>query len=188
LDDLDLRNSYLVRLYRRIVITVRIIRALFGKKRIYGTVTVRGNEEFISATIKALELLKEKTPEAHELVQKHIGDIVSGKPSGVFPDILWLGPTFVIMGPAYSEGSTIEYAGAIAHEAYHCELYTQGENDNPSNAVPPNTYSGEHAERLCLQYQCAVLRKLGLDEENIKEYESGLHTRWWEVPFERRDW
>jgi len=152
------------------------------------TVTIRGNAEFINSTIKGLELLKEQAPDAYELVMKHIGDIVSGKPSGVFPDMLWLGPTFVIMGPSYSEGSPIEYAGALAHEAYHCELYRKAERNNPSSSVEPNAYSGEHAEGLCLQYQCDVLRRLGLDESEIKEYANGLHTRWWEVPFERRDW
>ncbi len=175
-------------LYRRIIITLRIIKALLGKKHICEKVTIRGNEEFINSTIKALELLKEKAPEAYELVQKHVGDIVSGKPSGVLPDMLWLGPTFVIMGPSYSEGETIEYAAAIAHEAYHCELYTTAEKGNPGQAVQPDAYSGEQAEGLCLQYQCGVLRKLGLDEEAIKEYGSQLHSRWWEVPFEQRDW
>jgi hypothetical protein len=75
-------------LYRRIIITLRIIKALLGKKRIYEKVTIRGNEEFINSTIKALELLREKASDAYELVQRHIGDIVSGKPSGVFPDML----------------------------------------------------------------------------------------------------
>jgi hypothetical protein len=178
----------LERLYKRIIITLRIIKALLGKKHVHETVTIRGNKEFISSTIKALNLLKEKVPDAYELVQRHIGDIVSGKPSGVFPDMLWLGPTFVIMGPSYSEGSTIEYAGALAHEAYHCELYRTAERHDPDDSVQSNAYSGEHAERSCLQYQCNVLRKLGLEESAIKEYESGLRTRWWEVPFERREW
>ncbi len=175
-------------LSRRIIITLRIIKALLGKKRIYEKVTIRGNEEFINSTIKALELLREKASDAYELVQRHIGDIVSGKPSGVFPDMLWLGPTFVIMGPSYSEGGTIEYAGGIAHEAYHYELYTKAEKGNPGRRVQPDAYSGEQAEGLCLQYQFDVLRKLGLDEEVIKEYVTKLHSRWWEVPFERRNW
>jgi hypothetical protein len=144
-----------------IVITLRIIKALLGKKRIHETVTVRGNAEFIDSTIKALELLKEQVPDAYELVLKHIGDIVSGKPSGVFPDMLRLGPTFVIMGPSYSEGSPIEYAGALAHEAYHCELYRKAERNNPSSSVQPNAYSGEDAEKFCLQYQCVCLEDLG---------------------------
>ncbi len=175
-------------IYRRIVITLRFIIALFCKKRVHGTVTIRGSERFIDSTINALEVLKHKVPEAHGLVEKHIGDIVSGKPSGVFPDLLWLGPTFVIMSSSYSEGSTIEYAAAIAHEAYHCELHMKAKKANPNSPVQPDAYSGEQAEKVCLQYQCNVLRKLGLDEDAIKEYGRLLHTRWWEVPFERRDW
>ncbi len=87
---LGVRTPDLHRLYRRIIITLRIIKALLGKKRTHETVTVRGNAEFIDSTIKAVELLKEQVPDAYELVLKHIGDIVSGKPSGVFPDMLWL--------------------------------------------------------------------------------------------------
>ena len=176
------------RLYRRLKITVRIIRALLGKRRMHETVTICGHEEFIISTVKALELLKEKAPDAYELLRRYVGNIISGKPSGVFPDILWLGPTFVIIGSSYSEGSTIEYAGALAHEAYHCELYTNAERENPGKSVEATAYSGEHAERLCLQYQCDVLRRLGLDEKDIKQYESAMDTRWWDVPFDRQDW
>lgn len=183
-----MRNLDLGRLYRRLVIALRIIKALFDKKSRHEAVTIYGSENFISATVKALELLKDKTPEAYQLVRTHVGDIVSGKPSAVFPDMLWLGPTYVIMGASYSEGSTIEYAAAIAHEAYHCELYSKAEKANPGKRVQPNDYSGEQAEALCLQFQCDVLSKLGLDEERIKEYANQLHTRWWEVPMDKRDW
>jgi hypothetical protein len=174
--------------YRRIIISIRISRALLGKKWIYATVAIHGNTEFINATIKALEILKEQIPDAYNLVLKHVGDIVSGKPSGVFPDMLWLGPTFVIMGPAYSERTAIEYAGALAHEAYHCELYRRAEMNGHGSSVPVHAYAGEDAEKLCLDYQCDVLRRLGLDQSIIEEYENGLQTRWWEIPFEQRDW
>jgi len=173
---------------RRIAITLQFIKVLFGKKHTHEKVTIRGNDEFIGSTIEALELLKEKAPEAHELVLKYIGEIVSVKPSGVFTDMLKLGPTFVFIGSSYSEGPAVEYAGALAHEAYHCELYMKAKRGNLESRVPRNAYAGERPERLCLQYQCDVLRKLGVDEDRIKEYESQLHTKWWEVPFERQDW
>jgi hypothetical protein len=176
------------RFFRRVAITLRFTKALCGPKRTYDTITIRGSQEFTAATVKALELLKEKTPEAHALVKKYIGEIVSITPSAVFPDLLRLAPTYIFIGPAYSEGSTAEYAGAIAHEAYHCELYVKAQTANPNGAVSPAAYSGEDGEELCLQYQCAVLRKLELEDERIKQYEGRLNSRWWEVPFEQRDW
>ena len=115
------------RLSRRIRIVLRIVRVLLGKKHVYGNVTIRRSEDFISLTVRAMELLEETVPETYQLVQKHIGDILSGTPSGVFADMLWLGPTFVIIGPSGSNRSTPEYAGVLAHEAYHCELYSNAE-------------------------------------------------------------
>jgi hypothetical protein len=176
------------RFLRRNVITFRFIKALCGPKLVYETLKIRGSPEFIDATVKALDRLREKAPEAYELVRKYIGDIVSNTPSGVFPELLRLGPACVVIGPAYSGGSTVEYAGALAHEAYHCELYANAEKDGRGNPADPDSYSGERAEALCLQYQCAVLRDLGLEEGRIKQYEGRLESKWWEVPFEERNW
>jgi hypothetical protein len=155
---------------------------LLGKKHVYGNVTIRGNEDFINLTVRAMELLEKTVPETYQLVQKHIGT-----PSGVFVDMLWLGPTFVIIGPSGSNKSTPEYAGVLAHEADHCELYSNAERSDLGSHVEPSVYSGENAEKLCLQYQCDVLRKLGMSEVEVQDYEGLIHTKWWEVPYEKRE-
>lgn len=144
---------------RRIAIALRFIKVLFGKKRVHDKITIRGNEEFINSTIEALQLLKEKVPEAYELVLKYVGDIVSFKPSRVFPDTLELGPTYVLIGASYSEGPVAEYAAGIAHEAYHCELYMKAKKENLDRDVPYDVYGGEQAEGSCLQYQCECTKK-----------------------------
>jgi len=149
---------------------------------------IRGSDAFVRATVEALEILKARTPDVYALLQNHIGDIISGQPSGVFPNMLWLGPTVVLMGPSFSERSALEYAGTLAHEAYHCELYRAAERNIAGRFIPENAYTGEDAERSCLRYQCDVLRRLGLDEAQIERYESSLEAKWWEVPFERRKW
>ncbi len=155
----------------------------------HGGVTARGDDAFVRATVEALELLKAKTPDVYALLEKHIETVISGKPSGVFAWGLARYPaTIMLMGPAYAKGSVVEYAGALAHEAYHCELYRRAEQSAPGGLVPRHAYSGEHAESLCLKYQCDVLRRLGLDEALIDRYESGLQTKWWEVPFDQRSW
>ena len=156
----------------------------------HGTVVVRGDDAFVRATIEALELLKAKTPDVYALLERHIGDIVSGKPSGVVVIGLARFPTtLVVMGPAYSQRSMVKNAGALAHETYHCELYRRAEQLAPGRPVPIHAYSGEYAETLCLRYQCDVLKRLGLDEAEVDRYErSSLESRWWEVPFDQQSW
>lgn len=175
-------------LFRRAGIVLRVVRALIGNNRFYDDITIYGNEDFIESTIKALELLKGKIPDTYKLVQMHIGDIVSGTPSGVFTDLRRFGPTFVIVAPSCSNGSIREYAADLAHEAYHCELYSNAERGGLGSHVEPSAYSGENAEKLCLRYQCDVLRKLGMSEIEVQDYEGLIRTKWWEVPYEKRDW
>ena len=155
----------------------------------HGGVVIRGDDAFVRATIEVLELLKAKTPDVYALVEEHIGYVVSGKPSGVVVRGLARFPTtMVLIGPAYSQRSIVEYAGALAHETYHCELYRRAEQLAPARPVPSHAHSGEHAESLCLRYQCDVLRRLGLDEAQIDRYERSLESKWWEVPFAQRSW
>jgi hypothetical protein len=176
-------------LYPRMIRALRFARAFFGKKHVHDGLTIRGDEAFIRATVEALELLKSKAPDVYALVQMHIGNVVAGKSSGVLPRALrHLPTTMLTMGPSYSEGSTVEYAGALAHETYHCELYRRAQRGDPHRAVPANEYSGEQAESSCLRYQCDVLRRLGLSEAHIDRYESSLKSKWWEVPFDERHW
>jgi hypothetical protein len=152
-------------------------------------IAIRGDADFVRATVEALQLLKAKTPGVYVLLQEHIGDIVSFKHSGVFTHSLRHIPTtLVLISPCYSESSAVEYAGALAHETYHCELYRRGQAGGPRGSVPTTAYSGEYAESLCLKYQCDVLRQLGLDEARIARYESSLKSKWWETPFSQRHW
>jgi hypothetical protein len=176
-------------LYSRVVRAFRLAKVVFGNRYVHERITIRGDEAFIRATVEALELLKSKAPGAYALLQTHIGDVVAVKPSGVATEALrHLPTTMITMGPSYSQGSTVEYAGALAHETYHCELYRRAQQGDPHRSVQAEEYSGERAESLCLKYQCDVLRQLGLPEAHIDRYENGLVSRWWEVPFGQRDW
>lgn len=180
----------LKRFGKRTIVLVHIIWvSLFGKAQIHGRVTARGDKAFVRATMGALELLKARTPDVYSLLEKHIESVISGEPSGVFVRGLARYPaTMVLVGPAYAKASVTEYAGALAHEAYHCELYRRAEQSAPGRPVPRHAYSGQDAESQCLKYQCDVLRRLGLDECLIGRYESGLQSKWWEVPYDQRSW
>ena len=66
--------------YRRAMKRRRIVKALFNSR---GGVTILGDDAFVRATTEALELLKNKTPDVYALMQKHIGCVVSSKPTRV---------------------------------------------------------------------------------------------------------
>ena len=174
-------------LHARTIRALRLARTFFGNKHVHDGIAIRGNEAFIRATVDALELLKSKAPDVYALLRMHIGDVVAAKPSGVLiTPLRHFATTLVAVGTI--ERSTAEYAAGLAHEVYHCELYRRAQQADPHRSVPANAYSGEHAESLCLKYQCDVLRRLGVAEGRIERYESSLKSKWWEVPIDQRDW
>ena len=171
---------------KRATIAFRVTKQLLRKSHLHDGVSIGGDEVFVRATVVALDLLREQAPDAYALVKRHVGDILASTPSGVFSSVRRLGPTMVMIGPTWSGGSPIEYAGVLAHEAYHCELYQAARANRANKAVSRAAYSGEEAERQCLRYQCDVLKRLGLDEGRLKKYEGAMETKWWEVPFDQR--
>jgi len=150
-----------------------------------------GDDAFVRVTTEALELLKNKTPDVYALLQKHIGCIVSSKPKRVsrqafaaccLVSLLAHSPTTaVLMRPYGSEIPMEVRAGILGHETYHAELYRRAQNGDPRQAVPENAYSGEHAETLCITYECDVLRRLGVDEWDIHQNKLLLESKWWEA-------
>lgn len=133
----------------------RVVKALFNSR---GAVTVVGDDAFVRAITAALELLKNRTPDVYALLQKHIGCVVSSKPTRVsshfaaaccLTSLLAYAPTTVVlMRPYGSELPIEERAGILAHETYHAELYRRAQNGNPHEAPPKNAHSGS-ARRPC---------------------------------------
>jgi hypothetical protein len=157
-----------------------------------GVVVILGDDAFVRANTEALELLKNKTPDVHALLQKHIGCIVSSKPTRVsshsfaaccFTGLLALFSTTVVLMRPYGRELPIEQrAGILAHETYHAELYRRAQNGDTSQEVAEINYSGEREESLCVAYECDVLRRLGVDEWDIHRRQRSLESKWWEAP------
>ena len=174
--------------YRRVITRHRIVKALCRPR---GGVVIVGDDAFVRMTTQALELLKNNTPDVYALLQRHIGCVVASKPTRVsrpafaaccLASLLAYSPTTVVlMRPYGSELSIEKRAGVLAHEAYHAELYRRAQDGNPRQAVPQDAYSGEQAESLCIAYECALLRRLGVDEWDIHQNERSLESRWWEA-------
>ena len=151
----------------------RFLRLLFALKTFiftspkhYGPIIICGTNSFIFRITNALELLKEKCPKSHELVLRNLKWVIQGldciasvkKPKA-----------FTVSNAVSNEPVNI-LAADIANVAFHYELYSRGKE-----------CSGEKAEQECVDYQIAVLKALGTDEETISWYQNDvIKTRWWE--------
>jgi hypothetical protein len=151
-----------------------------------------GNSEFRRCTRAALRLLEPLVE--YKIIDGHLGSIRQGKRSGV---TAWAErPVFTVAAPTWKH-SSIWYASAIAHDAYHPKLYRDAKGNNPRKEPPVNAWSGKAAERACLLFQRQVLVSLGADKSIIEYVEKhaenptyqgrnkgwrgwlDYHKRWW---------
>ena len=163
-------------------------KALFGPSKTIEGIAIHGSQEFIHLTSQALLLLKEKAPEAYQLIQQHIGRILSGTRSRVLVRMLPSFPAWCIVGQGSASSPLIEYAAGLAHEAYHGHLYATYKKSNPKSRVPYEACGGEKGEQLCLDYECRVLRQLGADEATVQQARDSMRSRWWEIPADEQNW
>jgi hypothetical protein len=84
--------------------------------------------------------------------------------------------------------STPYLASGLAHEARHCSLYWSYRDSEPARDVPTEVFSGEEAERQCVEYQIAVLKQLGETDEVVARLRESMKTEWWNVPWHERTW
>jgi len=54
--------------------------------------------------------------------------------------------------------------------------------------VPREVFTGEEAERQCLEYQIAVLKQLGETEEVTERVRESIKTRYWNLAWHERTW
>ncbi|HET8564339.1 MAG TPA: hypothetical protein VFM35_10745, partial [Candidatus Binatia bacterium] len=124
-------------------------------------IEVRGNAAFRSDTQEALALLRSSS--LFSGLRKYLPMIQQGKRSGMRA---WAKkPTFVVGKPTWQH-SALWYAGAIAHDAYHAKLYQEAKQK--SGREPEADYwTGEEAEKKCLDFQRRILMELKADEKTI---------------------
>ena len=131
---------------------------------------VRGDREFRRRTGEALSLLQ---PLAEfGLIQTHLAAIRQGKRSGI---TAWaVAPVFTVGAPTWNH-SSLWYAGAIAHDAFHAKLYRDAKKRDPDTEPDTDAWSGTSAERVCLTFQRQVLLILQADQSVIDYVEQ--HAR-----------
>ncbi|HZD42185.1 MAG TPA: hypothetical protein VE131_15790, partial [Terriglobales bacterium] len=75
-------------------------------------------------------------------------------------------PVFVV-GAATWKHSSLWYAGAIAHDAYHAMLYREAKKGAGGREPAGTAWTGPEAERKCLAFQKQVLAHLGAEKRTI---------------------
>jgi hypothetical protein len=138
-----------------------------AQSKIVDGIEVRGGPEFHRQTQKSLDLLKPASQ--FETIQAHISIIQQGRRSGMKA---WRKkPTFVAGKPTWQH-STLWYAGAIAHDAYHSKLYREAKNARGGREPDADAWTGFEAEQKCLAFQRQVFLELGADAATIAYLEN----------------
>lgn len=160
------------------------IRALFQQSAEVDGIAIHGSLPFCESVGAALRRLASDAPEAFTLCRDFIDAIVMSRHSGVMAKRR---PATVLLG-SWATAVSVPYLGStLVHEAFHCRLYWSHRDNGRSN-VPVELYSGETAERQCLEYQTSVLKRLGGTEVEVRHLSEGMATEWWKVPWHERTW
>ena len=151
----------------------------------YGRIRIRGPRGFIRSTMRALQLLQHRDPDALALVERHLVGIwwVPIDFFGAWVEHPWqVGGICFVGRPLARRITAVSYAGVLAHEAYHGEqkaIYRRVHGW--WRPVPRDVYAGATAEQAALAYQCDVLKHLGEDPRAVERYQRRLlRSRWWE--------
>lgn len=153
---------------------------------------VKGSAKFGVQITNALVLLQTKAPDAYRIVTNQIGIIQQGQHSGMWANRV--PPVFEVADPTTFHSVTW-CAGCIAHDSIHSKLYHDWQKTN-SDPVPDTVWTGETAEKQCLEHQVQVLKLIGAPTNEIvfcsrvkpDFYEVNHHpTNTWD-DYKKRNW
>ena len=162
-----------------------LLRSLFQHSSKVEGIEIRGPQDFCDRVAAALRVLSAGAPAAFDLCQRHFNLVIRSRHSGVDATTR---PAIVMLGQWVTSVSTAYLASGLAHEAHHCSLYWSHREREPTREVPREVFSGEEAERQCLEYQIAVLKQLGETEEVTRRVCESIETGYWNVPWHERTW
>ncbi len=124
----------------------------FAGQEVLDGIEVQGSPAFITRTREAFVLLR-KSP-TFQTIKKHIAIIKEGEHSGMHAQLAR--PTYEV-GAATWKHSAMWFAGSIAHDGYHSQLYKEGK-----------PWTGKQAEIECLKIQAQALKEMGADKGTIE--------------------
>ena len=141
-------------------------------------VLIEGSEAFVTQVEKALDLLKNRTPEWHTYATSGLDKIeevteLTGAGVSVGDRRFDITPGHVFSG-GLSESALIWLAGAIVHDACHVHLFEAG-----------LTYYGLDGERACLQIHIEALEAIDPNDRYMRYLRDvlanieNLEYQWW---------
>lgn len=150
-----------------------------------GNIVIKGDASCQAATRDALNALK-RAPRHYEMATKYIG-VIECVPQGSGMFAADNPPRFAV-GEATKNVGTLWYASGIAHEAGHSKLYHDYKINNKSSWVPAEIWSGEAAERICLEAQYDAMKQMGGSQAELDHIKNSINSRYFEVPYGDRWW
>ena len=171
-------------------------------------IPIEGSRPFRIDVVEALKLLKQRSPESYSTVTNYIGAFVQSPHTGM---AAWADPPISFLHDRWSWQSIESYAAGITHESFHSKLYhdfldpkgfrlLQGKQDferiseiagrmeREMNLAAGEVWGGESAEKQCCEYQVKVLKEIGGTAEEIQSCTFNPSNRYWEIPWEKRNW
>src|SRR5258707_12299511 len=108
-------------LWKRLKGAVFITRAMLHGSTEFGPIFIYGPEEFRQRATHALKILEQNAPNVLQLLKKYVDIIVWSTESKVNPAKR---PAIIFFGrESDARFESIQFAGRLAHEVYHCKLY-----------------------------------------------------------------
>ncbi|HEX2966738.1 MAG TPA: hypothetical protein VHO84_13185 [Syntrophorhabdaceae bacterium] len=144
------------------VLLLTLLTLLFNTEVFGKEIQITGSAEFQNQIHRALNLLRNKAPDKYDTVLRYIGRIKESEKSA-----MWAyddPPTFEL---AYQTAfySITWCASSIAHDSFHSKLYH--EYRDSKGPIPAVAWTGKAAEKKCLKYQVATLKKIGAPKSEI---------------------
>lgn len=151
----------------------------------FDSVEIKGKADFTERVVSALTLLKAKSRGAYAVVTNQIGVITQSDRSGMAA--YETPPNSYLRADA--QESTTSLGSGIAHESIHSKLYHDYLKQHPlSPSVPDDVWTGEAAEKQCCEHQVRVLQEINAPLSEIEYYTWNPSNRYWEIPYEKRNW
>jgi hypothetical protein len=149
-------------------------------------IQIKGDAACQSTTLDALKLLSDKAPTHYAVVTQYIGVIeCASQGSGMFA---YENPPRYLVGDTTRNAGTIWYAGTIAHDVGHSQLYNTYLHAHPGESVPGDVWTGESAERSCLDAQHDALSKIGASQTTLDYIKNVINTEYYDISYDQRWW
>lgn len=122
-------------------------------------IEIIGDARFVRRVRAALQLIRDRSPNEFALVKHRVPRIRHASRTGA---AFLHRPPAVHLAWRTADVSLTWCAGALAHEAYHFELFARGRQDGKTRA------RGQEAELRCIAFQRTVLHRVGASSSELR--------------------